>query len=124
MFLSELIPVEKAHKIIAENQKIMPTEVIKLEKAHKRVNFHEFISQHSSPPFDRSAMDGYAVKAQDTFGSSPSNPAHLEVVDRIGAGDWSSVEIQSGQAVKIATGAPIPEGADAVVMEEYTYENG
>lgn len=122
MFLSELIPVEKAHNIIAENQKIMPTEVIKLEKAHKRVNFHEFISQHSSPPFDRSAMDGYAVKAQDTFGSSPSNPAHLEVVDRIGAGDWSSVKLQSGQAVKIATGAPIPEGADAVVMEEYTYE--
>lgn len=123
MFLSELIPVEKAHKIIAENQKIMPTEVIKLEKAHKRVNFHEFISQHSSPPFDRSAMDGYAVKAQDTFGSSPSNPAHMGVVDRIGAGDWSSVKLQSGQAVKIATGAPIPEGADAVVMEEYTYEN-
>lgn len=123
MFLSELIPVEKAHKIIAENQKIMPTEVIKLEKAHKRVNFHEFISQHSSPPFDRSAMDGYAVVAQDTFGSSPSNPAHLEVVDRIGAGDWSLVKLKSGQAVKIATGAPIPEGADAVLMEEYTYEN-
>lgn len=124
MFLSELIPVEKAHNIIAENQKIMPTEVIKLEKAHKRVNFHEFISQHSSPPFDRSAMDGYALQAQDTFGSSPSNPKHLKIVDRIGAGDLSSVEIQPGQAVKIATGAPIPAGADAVIMEEYTYENG
>ncbi|MDP3485686.1 MAG: molybdopterin molybdotransferase MoeA, partial [Methanobacteriaceae archaeon] len=84
----------------------------------------EFISQHNSPPFDRSAMDGYALQAQDTFTSSPSNPAHLIIIDRIGAGDSSSVEIISGQAVKIATGAPIPAGADAVVMEEYTYEKG
>lgn len=124
MFLSQLIPVEKAQKIIEENQKIMAEEIIKLEKAHKRVNCKEFISQHNSPPFDRSAMDGYAIQAQDTFGSSSSNPAQLTVVDRIGAGDSSSVEIISGQAVKIATGAPIPEGANAVVMEEYTYEKG
>ncbi|PKL67104.1 MAG: molybdopterin molybdenumtransferase MoeA [Methanobacteriales archaeon HGW-Methanobacteriales-1] len=124
MFLSQLIPVEKAQQIIEENQQIMSEEIIKLEKAHKRVNCSEFISQHNSPPFDRSAMDGYALQAQDTFGSSPSNPAHLTVVDRIGAGDSSCVEIISGQAVKIATGAPIPAGADAVVMEEYTYEKG
>ncbi|MDP2836236.1 MAG: molybdopterin molybdotransferase MoeA [Methanobacteriaceae archaeon] len=124
MFLSQLIPVEKARQIIEENQQIMSEEIIKLEKAHKRVNCSEFISQHNSPPFDRSAMDGYALQAQDTFTSSPSNPAHLIIIDRIGAGDSSSVEIISGQAVKIATGAPIPAGADAVVMEEYTYEKG
>ncbi|MDO8869430.1 MAG: molybdopterin molybdotransferase MoeA [Methanobacteriaceae archaeon] len=124
MFLSKLIPVEKARQIIEENQKIMSEEIIKLEKAHNRVNCSEFISQHNSPPFDRSAMDGYALQAQDTFTSSPSNPAHLTIIDRIGAGDSSSVEIISGQAVKIATGAPIPAGADAVVMEEYTYEKG
>lgn len=124
MFLSELIPVEAAQKIMAENQKTMSPETIKLENAHKRVNCHEFISQHNSPPFDRSAMDGFAIQAPDTFGSSPSNPAHLKIVDRIGAGDSSSMEVKTGQAVKIATGAPMPSGADAVVMEEYTYENG
>ena len=67
MFLSQLIPVEKARQIIEENQQIMSEEIIKLEKAHKRVNCSEFISQHNSPPFDRSAMDGYALQAQDTF---------------------------------------------------------
>jgi len=75
-----------------------------------------------SPSFDRSAMDGYAIKAEDTFGFSETNPAYLKVVDRIGAGDVSKVILKRSEAVKIATGAPIPEGADAVVMEEYTYE--
>ncbi|MDZ4170927.1 MAG: gephyrin-like molybdotransferase Glp [Methanobacteriaceae archaeon] len=122
MFISELITVKKAEKIIAENQKIMPTEIIKLENAYQRVNHRKFISQHSSPPFDRSAMDGYALKSRETFGCSPSMPGHLKVIDQIGAGESSNVKVGPGQAVKIATGAPIPAGADAVIMEEYTYE--
>ena len=69
-------------------------------------------------------MDGYAIQGKDTFGFSEKNPAHLTIVDGIGAGDKSSVFLQKGEAVKIATGAPLPEGADAVVMEEYTQEEG
>jgi molybdopterin molybdotransferase len=67
-------------------------------------------------------MDGYAVKARDTFNASIKNPVQITIVDRIGAGSTSNTVVGEGMAVKIATGAPIPDGADAVVMEEYTQE--
>ena len=122
MFLSKLVKVEQALKTMGENLKITDTEVISLEDAYKRVLAVDIISQLDSPPFSRSAMDGYAVKAQDTFGSSPNNPAHLTMVDEIGAGNISHAVVEEGQAVKIATGAPLPHGADAVIMNEYVQE--
>lgn len=64
------------------------------------------------------------MRAEDTFGSSPENPSRFTVTDSIGAGDVSDVDVDRGEAVKIATGAPIPRGADAVVMEEYTVSSG
>jgi molybdopterin molybdotransferase len=67
-------------------------------------------------------MDGYALQAQDTFGFSEQNPANFIVIDRIGAGTVSNMTVKKGEAVKIATGAPLPQGTDAVVMEEYTNE--
>ena len=70
------------------------------------------------PPFDRSAMDGYAVIAEDTSDVSPSNPAYLEVIDEIGAGSVSKHALSPGKAIKIATGAPMPAGSNAVIMEE------
>jgi len=122
MFLSELIPVKDALKII-DNIEIKPDiERIPLEESYNRVLAEDIKALLDSPSFDKSAMDGYAVKAEDTFGFSESNPAHLKVVDRIGAGDTSKIVLKQGEAVKIATGAPIPEGANAVIMEEYTYE--
>ena len=120
MFISELIPVKKALDIIKRSLKPTDVEEVPLEDAYRRVLAEDVESILSSPPFDRSAMDGYAIKAEDTFGFSESNPAHLKIVDRIGAGQMSNVVVQSGEAVKIATGAPIPIGANAVVMEEYT----
>ena len=66
----------------------------------------------------------YAIRAEDTFGFSETNPAKLKIIDSIGAGQVSNAVVESGEAVKIATGAPIPEGANAVVMEEYTVSNG
>ena len=124
MFISELIPVKKALDIIKMSLKPTDVEEVPLEDAYRRVLAEDVESILSSPPFDRSAMDGYAIKAEDTFGFSESNPAHLKIVDRIGAGQMSNVVVQSGEAVKIATGAPIPIGANAVVMEEYTVEDG
>lgn len=122
MFLSEFIPVKDALKII-DNIEIKPdVERIPLEEAYNRVLAEDIQALLDSPSFDKSAMDGYAVKAEDTFGFSESNPTHLKVVDKIGAGDTSKIVLKQGEAVKIATGAPIPEGANAVVMEEYTYE--
>jgi molybdopterin molybdotransferase len=69
-------------------------------------------------------MDGYAIFAEDTFGSSETNPAKLKIIDTIGAGQVSSELVKHGEAVRIATGAPIPEGANSVVMEEYTNSEG
>lgn len=124
MFLSQLIPVHDALKTIENSIKKTGVEIIPLEDAHQRVLAQDITSQLDSPPFSRSAMDGYAVKAQDTFGASLKNPIKLTIVDRICAGSTSSATVKEGMAVKIATGAPMPEGADAVIMEEYTQEQG
>lgn len=122
MFLSNLIPVQQAVEIILESINVTGIENISLDNAYRRVAAQNIVSKLDSPPFSRSAMDGYAVRAQDTYGASAKNPKSLTVVDRIGAGSKSQVTVEGGTAVKIATGAPMPEGADAVVMEEYTRE--
>ena len=120
MFLSNLMPVKKAQKIIDSSLKKVGVEKISLENAHKRVLSEEVISNLNSPPFERSAMDGYAIHAEDTFRSSETNPAKLRIIDSIGAGQVSNKFVKHGEAVRIATGAPIPEGANSVVMEEFT----
>jgi molybdopterin molybdotransferase len=121
MFLSTLMPVKKAQKIIYSSLKKVGVENISLEDAHRRVLSEELISQLNSPPFKRSAMDGYAIRAEDTFGFSETKPAKLRIIDSIGAGQVSNQVVKNGEAVKISTGAPIPEGANSVVMEEYTF---
>jgi len=121
MFLSTLMPVKKAQKIIYSSLKKVGVENISLEDAHRRVLSEELISQLNSPPFERSAMDGYAIRAEDTYGFSETNPAKLRIIDSIGAGQVSNQVVKNGEAVKISTGAPIPEGANSVVMEEYTF---
>lgn len=120
MFLSELIPLPKALDILKENQKVMAIEEIDLKEAYLRVLAQDVSSYHNSPPFDKSAMDGYAVIAEDTFGASSNVIKELKVIDQIGAGDFSNKKIANGEAIRIATGAPIPKGANAVLMEEYT----
>ncbi|WP_456469142.1 molybdopterin molybdotransferase MoeA, partial [Archaeoglobus sp.] len=75
------------------------------------------------PPFDRSAMDGYAVVAEDTFGASQTNPIMLELVGSVEIGEISPFTISNGKAAKIVTGAMIPKGANAVVMLEYARES-
>lgn len=124
MFLSNLMPVKKAQKIIDSSLKKVGVEKISLEDAHRRVLSEKVTSQLNSPPFERSSMDGYAIHAEDTFGFSETNPATLKIIDTIGAGQVSNKIIKHGEAVRIATGAPIPEGANSVVMEEYTNSQG
>ncbi len=124
MFLSNLMPVKKAQKIIDSSLKTVGIEEISLEEAHRRVLSEEITSQLNSPPFERSAMDGFAIHAEDTYGFSESNPAKIQIIDSIGAGQVSNKVVKNGEGVKIATGAPIPEGANSVVMEEYTAPNG
>ncbi len=124
MFISKLIPVREAFELLDRNQKFTLPETVDLLDAHERVNAKKLISEFDSPPFDKAAMDGYAVRAEDTFQASPENPVSLKIVDVIGAGETSRSHVGRGGAVKIATGAPIPEGANAVLMEEYAYEKG
>lgn len=123
-FISNLIPLEEALSKINDNIKLMDTETIDLKDSQGRVLAHAVFSYHNSPPFDKSAMDGYAVIAEDTFGASNNVIKELKIIDRIGAGDFSNKSLQNGEAIVIATGAPIPDGANAVLMKEYTYEDG
>ena len=124
MFLSKLDSLSNALKLISENQKYTGLEEVSLLKAHKRVLAEDITSFHDSPPFDKSAMDGFALIGEDTFGASQTNPKKFKIIDAIGAGDYSTKKVSNGEAIVIATGAPIPEGADAVLMKEYTTTDG
>ena len=81
-----------------------------------RVLAEDVVSGIDVPHFDRSAVDGYAVRSNDTFGSSPTNPIVLDLVGSVGIGQVPDMDVGKLQATGIATGAPLPEGADAVVM--------
>jgi len=96
------------------------TEHLPLHSTANRVLAQDFISPIDIPPFNKSAMDGYAVIAANTKNASQKNPVSLEVTATASAGDAATYTIKSGQAVAIATGARIPQGADAVVMVEDT----
>ncbi|MGC8596841.1 MAG: gephyrin-like molybdotransferase Glp [Thermocladium sp.] len=78
----------------------------------------DVVSNVDVPSFNRSAVDGYAVRSRDTFGASYTNPILLRVVGSVMAGDNPSIEVKPGEAVEVSTGAPLPSGADAVVMYE------
>ncbi|ADP77209.1 molybdenum cofactor synthesis domain protein [Methanothermus fervidus DSM 2088] len=122
MFFTKLFSINEVYKILEKEQKILDLEVVRLENAYKRICAKDIVSKLDSPPFDRAAMDGYAVKAEDTFQASEDNPVELKVIDRISAGSASNKKINSGEAIKVNTGAPLPPGANAVIMEEYVLE--
>ncbi len=124
MFLSKLDSLSNAQKLVSDNHKLTEVEEIPLFEAHKRVLAEDIIAFHDSPPFDKSAMDGFAVIGENTFGASQSAPKQLKIVDAIGAGDFSDKTVGENEAIVIATGAPIPDGANAVIMKEYTTTDG
>jgi molybdopterin molybdotransferase len=95
-------------------------EHVRLTDADGRVAARDVAALMDVPPFDRAAMDGYAVVAEDTFGASPQSPKVLECVDKVLTGQLPTRDLRSGQCTEIATGAPMPAGADAVVMFEET----
>src|SRR3954467_2513969 len=99
---------------------IARTERVRLEDAGGRVAAADISSPIDVPPFARSAMDGYAVIAADTAETRRSAPVRLRLIDRIYTGEVSPVIIERGCCAEIATGAPLPAGADAVIMVEET----
>jgi molybdopterin molybdotransferase len=117
---SLLVSHEEAEEIILSNiGMIERTESVNINNAVGRVLAEDVLADQSVPPFDRSAMDGYAVIAEDTFGAD-DREVLLEVDDVIHAGEVSEIKVATGHCIQIATGAPKPEGADAVVMVEFT----
>lgn len=119
--------LEKARSEFAKKWK--PTsdkERVSVLKAGGRVLAEDGISKLDLPSFDRSDYDGFAVRAKDTFGAEEDNPVLLKLVGKVLAGQVTGAEVEQGKCVEITTGAPIPEGADAVVMvEDVTFsENG
>ncbi|MGQ9514821.1 MAG: molybdopterin-binding protein [Thermoproteota archaeon] len=99
-------------------------EVLQIEESDNRVLADDIVASMDVPPFDRAAMDGYAVIAKDTYGAGNFNPVRLKVIGTVYAGENPRERITEGTCVRIATGAKIPEGADAVVMVESTEQAG
>jgi molybdopterin molybdotransferase len=103
---------------------MMRTERVGLERAAGRVAAEDVTSSIDVPPFARSAMDGYALVAADTAAATGGSPVGLRIVERIYTGQMPKTAIVSGTCSEIATGAPLPAGADAVVMVEQTKMDG
>lgn len=98
------------------------SERVALDDASGRVPVAEVLADQALPGFDRSSVDGYAVRAQDTFGSSDAIPAYLTVAGSVAMGAAADLRLAAHTAVAIPTGGALPAGADAVVMIEYTQE--
>ena len=121
----ETISLEEARAIITKSLRpIDRVERVPLDAAHGRVLAQELVASADVPPFSRAAMDGYALRAVDTTGATPARPAILTCIEKVFTGQMPSMTIEAGQCTEIATGAPMPPGADSVVMVEQTDAEG
>ena len=119
-----MIQVQEALDKILSQIQFKGVEKIPLDQALGRVLAEDVVSRVNNPPLDNSAMDGYALIAQDIQSATPENPVKLEVVEEIAAGYTAKGTLKPGQTMRIMTGAPIPPGADAVLMQEDTQKDG
>ncbi|EGT0694771.1 molybdopterin molybdotransferase MoeA [Clostridium perfringens] len=122
--MKKFIALEEALEILNKNTKVLKSEVVSIKDSLKRVLYGDVKSKINNPPFNKSVFDGYAFKSEDSKGTSKENPVELKIVDEIFAGDFSEIEIKSGEAIRIMTGAPIPVGADCVLKQEETERHG
>ena len=118
----KLLSLDEAKQILKQNFSPKPVGVerILLSRAHDRVLAEDILAPMDVPPFDRSTVDGYAVRAVDTFGADEDRPVALKLCGQVTVGETPSVILESGMTAEIATGAPLPKGGDAVVMVEYS----
>ena len=111
-----MIPVSEAIQIVLQHTSALGTETVPLEDALGRFLAQDIVADSDLPPFDRSQMDGYALRADDVSNA----PAQLRIVGESAAGRGWHGEMKSGEAVRIMTGAPVPHGADSVQQVELT----
>ncbi len=112
--------VESVLNLIEERVARLDSESVPLTEASGRVSASEVVSGVDVPGFDRSAMDGYAVRGEETFGADVYSPIPFRIVGRVRPGKSAPLVVGPGEAAEIATGAPLPEGADSVVRVEST----
>lgn len=113
--------LEEAIELVKDN--ITPDfdiEEISVLDALGRVIAEDIVAPHNQPPFPRSPLDGYAMQSSDSKGATLENPVVLKVVDEVMAGSVSNHPVTDGEAIRIMTGAPIPEGADCIIRQEET----
>jgi molybdopterin molybdotransferase len=123
--IRETIPLEEARELIdGVITPITRTQRVALIDGNGRVLARAVTSDRDVPPFARAGMDGYAVIAEDTFGASRYEPKTLRIVETVYTGQMPTKPVGRGEAAEIATGAPMPDGADAVVMVEETERAG
>src|SRR5436189_1924025 len=105
-----MVEVAAALESVLAHAGPLPTEVVPLPEAAGRVSAEDVVSDINSPPFAKALMDGYAVRSEDL-----QSPATLSVIEEVAAGRLPTRAVGPGEATRIMTGAPIPDGADAVV---------
>src|SRR5690625_1681213 len=120
--LRKPIPVKEAVQLVIDHCELVGTETIPLEHAYGRILAEPIIAQHDVPPFNRSAYDGFAIRAEDSKMATIDNLVYLQVFGEIGAGHLGERQIGTNEAYRIMTGAIVPENADALVMLEETIE--
>lgn len=119
---SLVISAEEAISRVLSQVAVMPPETKPILEALGQVLAEDVVAGFDIPPLDNSAMDGYAVRAEDTSGASQADPRWLRVVGDLPAGSVADRRVEPGTAIRIMTGAPVPSGADAVVQFENTSE--
>jgi molybdenum cofactor synthesis domain-containing protein len=120
----DLAPPEEAHDAIASLDLTPESETVPLAEARGRVLADRLDADLDVPGFDRASVDGYAVQAADTFGADEADPARLELIGEVHAGEVPEMTVGPGECAEISTGAVVPDGADAVVMVERTDREG
>jgi len=118
----DLATPEEAHEAIASLNLAGGVEHVPLESARGRVLGERIDAEVDVPGFDRASMDGYAVRARDTFGASADDPVELAVTGTVHAGEEPTVTVGTGETAEISTGAVMPDGADAVAIVERTHQ--
>jgi len=119
-----VIPLEDAQNRILATVPRLPAITVPVADALGLVTVEDLAATEPIPPFANTGVDGYAVRAADTAGATPDTPVRLKVVDELPAGKAPTVAVGPGEAIRIMTGAPAPEGADAIVMVEDTAAEG
>ncbi|QUI24523.1 molybdopterin molybdotransferase MoeA [Vallitalea pronyensis] len=120
----EHIELERAQCILKDVVLHLREEAIPIMDAMNRVISKDVMAKHCQPPFDRSPLDGYAIYGEDTLDIKPQQPVRLQVVDEAYAGRPSKRKLLRGEAIRIMTGAVIPQGANAVIRQEDTTDIG